>query len=524
MSDRVDGERTGKPGGDGAPAWRTARPLPLKIAISLALAASVIVVYGPAVGHPFTLLDDNWYVYGNPRVLAGLTAEGVSWAFTTIVAGNWHPLTMISHMADVSAFGLDPAGHHAVSVLLHAANAVVLFLLLAASTGRTWPAALAAAIFAIHPLRVESVAWISERKDVLSTLFFLLASLAYVRYARSERTGRYLLVAFLFSLGLLSKASTVTFPLAMLLLDRWPLGRERPWSRLLAEKAPLFLLSAAASAATIVAMRSAGGLAPQSLYPWTARFANAAASCGSYVLKTTWPASLAPFYPHPYVADGGIPAGRLALSLLFLAGATLVAVRERRRRPYIAVGWFWFLATLIPMAGFLQAGGQGMADRYTYIPGIGLAVIAAWGAREIAQRSTGARRAVAVAAAAALIALGASARIQVGYWRSDVTLFTRAVEAVPRNWLGHFNLGLAYHKAGRLAEASSHYEQAIAIYPFYADAYYNLGMVLLRTGDPAGAAIRFERVLRLRPADRAAWAALRATGFGRPPGIADGGR
>lgn len=497
----------------------TGRPLLLRTVISLALAASVIVIYGPVVGHPFTLLDDNWYVYGNPKVLAGLSFDGISWAFTSVVGGHWHPLTMISHMADVSAFGLDPAGHHAVPVFLHAANAVLLFHLLAAATERTWPSALAAAIFAFHPLRVESVAWISERKDVLSVLFFLLASLAHLRYARSETTRRYLLTVFLFSLALISKASTITFPFAMLLLDRWPLQRERSFSRLLAEKIPLLILAAAALAATVIAMKSAGALAPQELYPWPVRVANAATSYASYVMNTMWPTSLAPLYPHPYVADAGIPTGRVAFSLLFLAGVTSFAVRQRGRRPYIAVGWFWFLGTLVPMAGFLQAGGQGMADRYTYIPGIGLAIIVAWTAQEIAEWRPGAKRAIAASVAAALLALVIASRIQVGYWRNDITLFTRAVEAVPRNWLGHFNLALACERAGRPLEASAHYERAIAIYPLYADAYYNLGMLLFRTGNHATAAIRFGQVLQLRPSDKAAWVALQATGYGRPPGI-----
>ena len=456
------------------------------------LLLAVGLAFGRAAGHDFVNFDDNVYVYDNPRVAAGLTADGIVWAFTGRHAANWHPLTWLSHMLDVQLFGLRPAGHHASSVLLHGLTAAFLFLALRSLTGRLWTSAFAAALFALHPMRAESVAWVAERKDVLSGLFFALALGAYARYARRPSSlPRYLAVVALFALGLMAKPMLVTLPLLLLVLDCWPLGRgcparrsapDRPgahprrWGRLALEKVPLLLLSAASAAVTLWAQREAI-VSDELLSPgW--RVANAAVSYVEYLGKSLFPANLAVFYPHP---GSGLAAWKAAT-----AGGTLVAVTAgtlavRRRHPWLAAGWLWFLGMLVPVIGLVQTGGQATADRYAYLPQIGLAVALAW--TTAAAGGTARRRPMACGAAAAALALLAlGAWRQTGHWRDSETLFTRALAVTPGNALAHNNLGVFLSTKGRTDEAIAQYRRALELWPRYAEAATNLGVALAGRG------------------------------------------
>jgi len=349
------------------------------IVLALLLAVGTAAVYLPVRSFDFCGFDDDAYVSENALVRQGLTPRGVAWAFTTFRAANWHPLTWLSHMLDVSLFGMEPGAHHLVNVAFHAANAVLLFLVLRGMTGALWGSAAVAALFALHPLHVESVAWIAQRKDVLSAFFFLLMLSAYLRYARSPSRGRLAAVTALFALGLLAKPMLVTAPFVLLLLDFWPLGRfggahPDPGTlpaghppavgvrRAVLEKVPLFLLSALSSVVTVVAQSRGGAMVPADALPFGARAANALVACAAYLWKTFWPAGLAVYYPH---TKGELPAWKIAGAAALLSALTGIAVREARRRPYLAVGWLWFLGMLVPVIGLVQVGGQAMADRYT---------------------------------------------------------------------------------------------------------------------------------------------------------------
>lgn len=505
--------------------------------VALALLALVWAVYGQVGGHAFVDWDDGEYVYENAKVLAGLGADGISWAFTTRHAANWHPLTWISHMADVELFGLDAGWHHLVSVLLHAVNAVLLFLVLRAATGATWRSAFAAALFAVHPLHVESVAWVAERKDVLSTAFGLLAVGAYVRHARRPGARRLVPVAAALALGLLAKPMLVTLPFALLLLDAWPLGRlERgALRRLVAEKLPLFVIAAASCAVTYAAQASKAATATLEGFPLGARLANAAVAYVAYLAKTLWPGGLAMFYPHPASLGDPIPASHVAGALALLAAATALAVLQARRRPYLLVGWLWYLGTLLPVIGLVQVGAQAMADRYTYLPHVGLLVAAVWGVHDLAGAARRARLAAAVGGAAVVAALAAAAFLQAGHWRDAPSLYGHAIAVTRRNFvawnnlgifhlgrgdvsraaecfgeairakpdhaISHYNLGVAYAQAGHGPAAMAAYREAVILEPEYADAWVNLGLLLRATGELDAAISCHARALRIRPGD-----------------------
>jgi Tfp pilus assembly protein PilF len=466
-------------------------------AIALALAVATLAVYAPVGGHAFVDYDDDEYVFRNPHVQAGLSAEGVAWAFTSLDAANWHPLTWLSHMLDCELFGLRPAGHHLVSLGLHVLNAVLLFLVLSRLTGGLWRSAAVAALFALHPLNVESVAWVAERKNVLSTFFWLATIGAYGWYARRPGPSRYLAVAAGTILALLSKPMAVTLPFVLLLLDFWPLGRvSRPAvPRLLLEKLPLFALAALVSAITFEAHLRGGSVVAVEAIPPGARLANAIVSYAAYVGKLVWPARLGVFYPH---RESSLPLAGVTVAAAALMLATAGALRAGRRAPYLTVGWLWYLGTLLPVIGIVQVGTQAMADRYAYVPAIGLFVAAVWGAAALASGPQAAR-ALAAAAAAALLALAVRTSLQVRVWRDSLTLFRSTIAAVPDSWVAHYNLGNDLTAAGRTAEAEAEFRETIRLRPRFARAHNNLGDALDAQGRPREAIAAYADAIRINP-------------------------
>ena len=471
--------------------------LPLWICGGLALA--VLAVYGQVAAFDFVRYDDPAYVTDNPHVREGLTAEGLRWAFTTTLTGNWHPLTWISLMLDAELGG-GASVFHLTSVGLHLVNSLLLFYLLLRATGLVWGAGFVAAMFALHPLHVESVAWIAERKDVLSGLFFLLTLLAWLRYVERPVARRYVVVAFCFALGLMAKPMLVTLPLLLLLLDYWPLGRKGPW-RLIREKVPLFALSAASSIVTLYAQGAVGAVAAVESFPPWARAANAAVSYVRYLSKTFWPSGLA--LPYPYDLELLTPV-RVTLALILLAAISLLALRWARSRPYLAVGWCWYVITLLPVIGLVQVGSQSMADRYTYIPLIGVFVVVAWGAADL----VGSRVLVAILAGAATLATATVAYRQVGHWRDTTTLSSHALAVTQRNAVAHELLGLELLDAGSLEPAVLHLSEAVRIAPDFIDARANLAAALARQGRHDQALDLRREVLERRPGDPDALAHL----------------
>ena len=460
----------------------------------------------------FVNIDDIQYVYTNPIVLQGLTKEGIAWAFTAFDASNWHPLTWLSHMADVELFGLDAGWHHRVNLLLHLLNTALLFLVLRGMTGGLWQSAFVAGLFGVHPLHVESVAWVAERKDLLSALFWILTMGAYARYVRSPGAGRYLLVAACFALGLMSKPMAVTLPFVLLLLDWWPLGRlgGGPISapavfRLIREKIPLMALSAASCAITYVAQVEGGAVKLLGHVPAALRVANAVVSYGRYLAKTVWPASLAVFYPHPASFHAGIPEWQVAAAAFLLAGCSFAALRQARRRPYLAVGWIWYLGTLVPVIGLVQVGGQAYADRYTYLPLIGIFVIAAWGIPEALGGWRHRKAALAFGSLAVLAGLSVASWNQAGTWRNDFALNGHALRVTERNWLAWNNLGVAFEKAGRPEQAIAYYREAVRVRPDYSYAWYNLGSIYGNIGQQRQAIACYQETVKADPEFAEAW-------------------
>ncbi len=469
----------------------------------LGLVALVALLYVPTARYDF-VFDDIAIVVENPHVTAGLTREGVGWAFTDTDV-NWHPLTWISHMLDTTLFGPGPGGRHLTNVAFHAVNSALLLRVLHAMTGAFWPAAVVAALFAVHPLRVESVAWISERKDVLAVFFWLLTMLAYVAYARRPVVGRYLVVVALFALGLMAKATLVTLPVALLLLDVWPLGRwsdRRSARRLLAEKVPLLFLSAAVSAATVLAQHQGGAAQSVAMLPLVPRVENALVAYVTYLGMAIWPTRLACFYPHPAIgavaASSALPGAAIGAALA-LIGISMCVFGVARRRPYVAVGWLWYLITLLPNIGLVQVGQQAMADRFTHIPLLGIFVLVVWAVRDLVAERPGARRAVAVGTAVVLCGYAAVTWFQVRTWRDSETLYRHALRVTVDNHLAHQNLGNAFLRKGKVAEAKLHLEAAVRIQPTIANAQNNLGAALLQEGDYRAATAHFAAALRIDP-------------------------
>ena len=474
-----------------------ARPTGIRSAVlCIALVVVTLATFRGLGSSGFIVYDDNGYVTENEHVKAGLHAEGFAWAFATGTQANWHPVTWLSHMLDVSAFGLDGGRHHLTSLLLHAANAVLLFLVLFKMTGAFWRSAFVAFLFAIHPLHVESVAWIAERKDVLSTLFWLLTLAAWLRYLDSRTPLRYAAVGVIYALGLMAKPMLVTLPFTLLLFDIWPLKRATLPS-LWKEKLPLFAMAAASCAVTFAVQHGAGAVQSLERVTFTERAANAWVSYASYLGKTFWPASLSIFYPYPDRLD--LFSWPVAGAAILLVLMTVSALRLARRAPFLAIGWLWYLGTLLPVIGLVQVGGQAMADRYTYVPLIGVFIAISWGLAELARGSRAVRYAAVTMACLSLPVLAAVTHRQVGYWVGDVPLFRHALASTSANWLAHNNLGRAYFAEGRTEEAVSEYTEALRISPRYADAHYNLGLAWARTGRRDEAIDQFEQALKLKP-------------------------
>jgi Tfp pilus assembly protein PilF len=470
------------------------------------LAAATLAVHLRTAFFPFVNFDDELLVAGNDAIRGGLSLQGIIWAFTTDMDAGWIPLTWLSRMADVSLFGMNAGGHHLVNVLLHLSNVLLLFIALRRMTGRAWESGIAAALFAVHPVHVESVAWVAERKDVLAGFFWMLSLLAYARYAERPGLRRYLAVALCFLLGLLSKPIVVTLPFVLLLLDAWPLGRFRrlpgdvracaPAARLILEKVPLFALSAAASAVTVVSEMKAGAMARLGIEsPWEGIVAAPQAYL-SYLGKLAFPKGLAVFYPPP---AGPVSLSATAGAFLLLCIPAALSVRHARRCPWLGTGWFWFLGVLVPMIGLLPVGDFKVADRCLYLPAIGIYLVVAFGGAEAAARLKVPAKAAASAAVALVLLLGGVAAAQVSYWRDSEALFRRALSVTEANWLAHGNLAHWLAKQGRVAEAVSHYREALRIRPTYTDAHVNLGVALQGEGKLGEAEAHFREAIRLVP-------------------------
>jgi Tfp pilus assembly protein PilF len=451
-------------------------PLVLRFAICAALIAITWAVFGQTVGHGFVNFDDPIYVSENENVRAGLNWHGVAWAFSHIHSHNWHPLTTMSHMLDCQLFGLKPGAHHFVNVLLHSANVVLLFVLLAQITGRLWSSAFVAAIFAIHPLRVESVAWISERKDVLSGLFFVVTLLAYFYYTRKPSLGRYLTMSILFVCGLMSKPMLVTLPIILLLLDYWPLERFSSSSaaRLLVEKIPLGILSLASVAVTLVVQNEGIGLVRLEVLPLGWRITNALATYLVYIWQTIWPANLALAYHHP----GKLPAWQVAGAAALLIAITLAVFALRKRSPYLVMGWGWYLIMLLPVIGLVQVGGQAHADRYTYLPQIGLCIAATWGIVDSCKLRRYVAPVLSAVAAIIISALAVHAANQVWYWHDSERLWRHTLAVTSENDVAHLALGQLLVDQKRLDDAITELQTVVARHPNDVDARLRLASAL----------------------------------------------
>jgi tetratricopeptide (TPR) repeat protein len=513
------------------------------------LVAITWFVFGQTLRHDFVNFDDHVYVYENPLVVRGLSTEGIIGAFTQTHALNWHPLTTLSHMLDCQLYGLKAGGHHLTNVILHTISVLLLFLVLKQLTGALWQSAVVAALFAIHPLHVESVAWVAERKDVLSAVFFVLTLAAYARYARAPSIPRYLLVALLFACGLMSKPILVTLPFVLLLLDYWPLSRLEAQKseagsrlrRLIAEKLPLFALSTCSCLVTLFTQRQ--GPNPIDQLPFLWRLNNTFVSYVTYIGQMLWPVRLAVFYPHP---NDRLPLLEVTMAIAFLVGVSLLVIYLRRTKPYLITGWFWYLGMLVPVIGLVQVGEQAHADRYTYLPQIGLYIIIAWSVGDLLLESTSraCRALVGIAAAIIIVSLSARARGQTSYWKNSETLWNHTLAVTSDNDVAHNNLGFVFLRRGELDkailefqaaldirsrstqthynlgaaliqnnmgnafarkqlldEAIDHLQEAVRLRPDYADAYFNLGTVLFQQGRIDQAITQWRKALAIRPTD-----------------------
>ena len=465
----------------------------------VALAAVTLAIFWGARQCQFVNYDDPAYITSNQAIQHGLTAQSVRWAFASGDASNWHPLTWLSHLADVQMYGMEPAGHHFTSILLHACNGALLFLILRSMTGAYWRSLVVAALFALHPLRVESVAWVSERKDVLSTFFWMLTVGAYVAFAQKFKVQGskfkvfYALSLLFFACGLMSKPMLVTLPLVLLLLDYWPLRRmELGLSRLVVEKVPFLVLAAASSLVTFFVQRSGGAVSSLAGVPIGARMGNALVSYVRYIAKILWPVGLSPLYPHP----GYWPWWKIAGSVLLLAAITIWVVLRIRAQPYLAIGWFWFVVTLAPVIGLVQVGIQSMADRYSYVPCIGVLIMLVWGAYDC----FGAKlRLLLTASALAIAACCVLTPRQVAYWRTSESLFLHAVAVTDNNYLAYNNLGFDFSNRGETERAMGYYQKSLAINPNYDEAHNNLGFALAALGRYTEATNEYIKALSLNP-------------------------
>ena len=473
--------------------------------ILLGLAVMTFASYAQVIGHQFITLDDPTYIQGNSMVNRGLTRAGIAWAFTTFYAANWHPLTWISHMIDCQLFGTNAGRHLLVNALIHVANTLLVFWFLLRATHARWPSALIAALFALHPLHVESVAWASERKDTLSTLFGLLSLIAYVRYVEVPSGIRYLWTGMTLALGLLAKPMLVTWPFVMLLLDYWPLGRwqsakskaqEKKLRKLILEKIPLFILVAASAVITLIAQSRGGAVRTLAHEPLALRLSNTLVSYAKYLLLTFWPNDLAVYYP---LAPRGIPGWQIVGAAFLLIGITAFCFVQRKIRPYLIVGWLWFLGTLVPVIGLVQVGGQTMADRYFYIPSIGLFVALVFGLADIVKSWRVAPSLCAAIAGAVLLVLATLANAQIQRWRDSFTLFEYTLAVTPPNVRIEHNLGVAFGAINRFDEAAVHFEKALQIDPNFYDGLVAMSVTRAHQGRMPEAIEYFQAAIRLQP-------------------------
>lgn len=461
------------------------------LAIACGILLAVLIVYGQVEHFDFTNYDDPDYVADNAYVRQGLTPASVKWAATAIVGNNWMPVTLLSHVVDTQFFGMESGGRHMENVLLHALAAIFLFAALKRATRTRWPSALVAALFALHPVHVESVAWIAERKDVLSAFFGFLALYAYVRYAEHPGLRRYLTVVVLFALGLMSKPMLVTFPFLLLLLDVWPLRRAE-FPKVIWEKLPLIALSAAVSVTTWMVQGSTGAV---QMIPFGYRLGNAAVACLVYIGQMFWPVRLAVFYPYHTIA-----AWQVAISVVLLLAVCGPVIYWRRECPYLATGWFWYLGTLVPVMGIVQVGAQARADRYTYIPMVGLFLMLAWGAADLVTRWPRLKVPAAVLAAIACTACMTLTAKQAASWQNSGTLFQHAIDVTADNYLAHSTLASYLAQTGRVSEAIPHLQEVLRIVPTDATAHYTLGTLLAgMPGRRQEAISHFEAAIRIHP-------------------------
>jgi len=496
------------------------------ILISVFLAAATLAVFWQVTQCDFVYFDDPRYVTENSQVQKGITLEGIRWAFTTSYFANWHPLTWISHLSDVQLFGLRPPWHHLTNLLFHVANTVLLFVVLLRMTKARWESAFVAALFALHPLHVESVAWVSERKDVLSTFFWLLTMGAYCRYVERPGLSRYLLVVLFFAMGLMSKPMLVTLPFVLLLLDYWPLqrfqqsdqmirmeikkpghthtgvsGKEQAAYRwralrpLLWEKLPLFGMTLLSSIVTVIAQQRGGAVVPVEAYTIGDRISNAFVSYLVYIGKTIWPTDLAVSYPYRQ----SLPAWQVIGAALLMTAITVTVIRQARRAPYLATGWLWYAGTLVPVIGIVQVGIQARADRYTYVPLIGLFIMAAWGISELSRNWRYRKEAIVASSAAVVVCLSLVTRTQVGYWQNSFVLFEHALKVTEKNYPIYYNEGTAYLQSGNYLKAIGDYDKAIEINPNYARAYNNRGIAHAKLGNDQQAIEDFVKATEILP-------------------------
>ena len=485
-----------------APAQQT--PNPFGYVLAAALAVLTILVFAP-VGHfEFVNYDDVAYVLGNPHVSSGLSADNVAWSLTAFENGNWHPLTLMSHMLDCSLFGIDPAGHHVVNLLFHVANVLLLFWLFAYTTSQLGPSAFVAALFAVHPLNIQTVAWVSERKSLLSTALWLLALLAHAHYRRAHVRKLHVWSLILAALAMAAKPMAVTLPLTLLLLDYWPLGVEPKgtgpvWRRYAKELAPFVALAAICGVLTLFAQRAASALQTTTSYPLFVRIGNALISYVWYLKTMIWPAGLAVFYPHPMTMQA---IAEVAIAAVILAFSCVIGVAKRKTLPFLTFGGAWYAGTLLPVAGLIQVGSQAYADRYAYVPLIGIFVIVVWSAFKLTEtRPAIWRQSLAGVGVAWIIVLALTTKAQLPYWHDSVSLFQRAIDVVPDNALAQNNLGMALVERNKFAEGRDHFKKAVEIAPWDTDALSNLGNAQRATGQPAEAQKSYSKALEQAPND-----------------------
>jgi protein O-mannosyl-transferase len=510
-------------------------------------------VYSQVQSHQFINFDDDLYITNNINVQAGLTSKSYIWAFTTSHPPYWHPVTWLSHMLDYEMYGLHAKGHHLTSLFFHIANVLILFIVLSRMTGELWKSGLVAAMFAFHPLNIESVAWIAERKNILSTLFFLLTIWAYVCYVHTSTLKRYGLVVLFFTLGLMSKPMLVTLPFVLLLLDYWPLKRLKVWHendhnetseikaainpnalKLLIEKIPLFLLSIALSITTVYFQKIAGAVQSLDRFPFQTRLVNSMVSYIKYLGKMLWPTELSILYPHP---GNALPVWQGIFCCFALIGITIISIRLINKAPYFAIGWFWYMGTLIPVIGIVQVGLQAMADRFTYIPQIGIFIIIAWGAPELLSRWRQKKKVLSASGGIIILALLTTTSNQLSRWKNSITIFQHAIEVTdkkypdfgiaynnlaiaqfgeqkikeaiynlkmaiqlrPKDFKAHQNLGVALFTDQKIRESIYHYNKAIELNPNYAKSFFNLGKAQMQQGKIKKAIHNFRKTLKLKP-------------------------